>query len=195
MRAMMRRFDVWVSHQRGIFDFSGDERCILRGELRRAGRALHLPDIDLHANDTILKFHLWNSHLPIMPAEGADLGWAAETWHRFLFSLGVLARQLRDDPALQNIKAISGVSSLFSLKGAASGARLMKRVGFSVYPRPNPLGAPGAFLENVYSWLLVWAYNPASLKGHALPGLERTVLWMSVAELYRRFGKDGQNTY
>lgn len=189
MRSLVRRFDSWISRQRGIFTFSQEERCILRAELRCARRDLELPGISLKKGDTFIKFHLWNSHLPAMPPGGPDLGWATETWQRFQFSLRLLARQTEDDPALTGAKAICGVSSLFSLHGKDSGARLMQRLGFVVIENPSPLGAAGDFLENLYSWLLMWVYNPASLRSHALPRLQRTALWMTAVALRERFGK------
>ncbi|NPV76455.1 MAG: hypothetical protein HPY59_08760 [Anaerolineae bacterium] len=189
MRSLIRRFDAWISLRRGVFDFSQEERCILRAELRRARRDLNLPEISLKKGEPFIKFHLWNSHLPAMPESGPDLGWATETWQRFQFSLRLLARQIENDPALNSAKAICGVSSLFSLQGKDSGARLMRRLGFVVVENPSPLGAVGGFLENLYSWLLMWAYNPASLRSHTLPRLQRTALWMTTATLRERFGK------
>jgi len=190
MRFLIRRFDAWVSRQRGIFDFSQEERCILRAEVCRARRDLKLPGISLNKGDMFIKMHLWNSHLPVIPEGGADLGWAAETWQRFRFSLRLLAGQIGNNPALSDVKAICGVSSLFSLHGDGSGARLMQRLGFVVIKNPSRLGAAGEFLENLYSWLLVWAYNPASLRSHTLPRLQRTALWMTAADLRQRFGKE-----
>lgn len=190
MRTLVRHFDSWISHRRRIFEFSQEERCILRAELRRARRDQKLTGIPLTKGDTFIKFHLWNSHLPVIPADGADLGWAAETWSRFKFSLRLLARQIENDPALNGTKAICGVSSLFNLHGEDSGARLMQRLGFVVVEKPSPLGRAGEFFENLYSWLLLWTYNPASQRSRTLPRWQRTAIWMTTAALYEHFGKN-----
>ncbi len=189
MRASVRWFDGWVSRQRGIMTISTEERCILKVELRRASGDLALPGTFLQKGDPILKFHLWNSHLPEITPGRVGLEWAVETWQRFQYSLRLLARQVEYEAAFQGVKAICGVSSLFSLQEKDSGARLMERLGFTVLQNPNPLGLLGKFGENLYSWILLWAYNPASLPSHTFLQLERTGIWMSAATLRDRFGK------
>ncbi len=85
------------------------------------------------------------------------LEWAVETWQRFQYSLRLLARQVEYEAAFQGVKAICGVSSLFSLQEKDSGARLMERLGFTVLQNPSPLGC----LENS-----VRIYIPGSYYGH-----------------------------
>lgn len=189
IKKLVRRFDAWVSHRRGIFPVSDEDRCILKVELQHSPVDVNLPNLCIHKGDLIAKFHLWNSHLPRMPIEKASLAWAAETWQRFQYSLHLLARLIEKEPSYGNVKAICGLSSLFDLQGKASGARLMERLGFTVIRNPNPLGRFGEFWENLYSQILIWAFNPESLSSHAFTQLQRTGIWMAASDFRERFGK------
>lgn len=189
MRRIIKTFDRWVAVQQGIIPFSKDESCILRIQPTRLSYPLHLPGKIIPTGERVLRMHLWNDHLPTMPLQGADLGWAAQTWQRFTRSLRLLAAYIPHDAQLANARAVGGVSALFTQDESDSGARLMERLGFMVLPEPSPLGRLGRFGENVYSWLLLWAFNPGSMRSRRLLKLERTGIWMELDEFLKRFGE------
>jgi len=64
---------------------------------------------------------------------------------------------------------------------------LIYRLGFSIFPYHNPLGRFGEFWENFYTWWLMWAYNPISLRGRSMYDLRRDEIWMSVGEFMRLY--------
>lgn len=185
LRNLVRAFDRWVSRQLRIIVFANEPDCILRVQITRARHAVHLSKVHIEAGDVVLMLHLWNEHLPPMPATGPDMAWANRTWRSFLNSLRLLAQHLHQHPEIQ-IRAIGGISALFTLDGD-SGARLMQRLGFVFVPHRSRLGRFGEFLENLYAWFLLWAFNPASRQSHRLFRLRRTEMWMEKDEFIRRF--------
>ena len=66
---------------------------------------------------------------------------------------------------------------------------MIQHLGFTVLPCHRPLGAFGEFWENLFSWWLMWAYNPPSLKSRRFWRLQRTEIWMTTAEFFRRYGE------
>lgn len=63
----------------------------------------------------------------------------------------------------------------------------MRRLGFMVLPYHSPLGRFGEFWENFYTWMIIWAFNAASLRHRHLHRLRRSEVWMSVDEFLRRY--------
>ena len=103
-----------------------------------------------------------------------------------LGSLGEAARYLDCHPELGETRAVGGVTVLL----ATGGARLVRRLGFTVLPYHSPLGRFGEFWENFYTWVLMWTYNPASLRYHRIWSLRRKEFWMPAEEFRRRFGHE-----
>lgn len=132
--------------------------------------------------------HLWNEHLPPLPEDGADLAWARQVGRRFVYSLYALGRHVQASPRLSAARAVGGVTVLLWSGSRSGGARLMERMGFTIFPYRRPLGRFGEFWENFYSWWLMWAYNPASLRRRQLARLQRAEIWMAMEAFLQRYG-------
>jgi hypothetical protein len=131
--------------------------------------------------------HFWNAHLPQVPASGASLTWAIQFRRMLIRSLQETAREMKADPKLANLPAIAGVYSLLPDSDKSGSAHLMRRLGFIIVPYSDPLGRVGEFLENFYSWLLIYAYNPGSLTSRKLFHLFRFEIWMTREEFLQRY--------
>jgi len=128
-----------------------------------------------------------------MPDEGPDLAWAFTFQRRLARSLAVLADEVESDPRFRDIKAFRGVTSFGSRDGLMQVARLVEQWGFELVDRKRPAGIFGRFItfwENLYTWGIIWTFNPASLKGKSLRRLTRGQLWISRQELIHRYGPD-----
>jgi len=136
----------------------------------------------------MLELHLWNDHLPLPPAEGPDLAWGLRIGRMWMHSLRCVGRYLRRNPRLSGAHAIGGVTVLLFAGDHAGGLRLMERSGFTVVPHRNPLGRLGEFWQNLYAWGLMWAFNPASVRGRRLLSLRQAEIWMLADEFLRRYG-------
>jgi hypothetical protein len=186
-RAVIRRFDAFLCRCLGVYEFSSDAECILRVQKAVAARPLNLPGGVIPKGAAVLKIHLWNEHVPPMPAAGPDLAWAAHVSRCFVRSLHSVAGLLRKDPSLTGARAVGGVTALLPIEGRSGSTALMKRLGFTILPYHNPLGSFSEFWENLYTWGLMWAYNPISLQHHQFFRLHRAEIWMPIENFLARF--------
>jgi hypothetical protein len=68
---------------------------------------------------------------------------------------------------------------------------LAARLGFEAVNLTAEAGRWGRFAhfwENIFSWALMWTFNPGSLRGKRFLRLQRYRLWMSRRTLLERYG-------
>ncbi len=139
--------------------------------------------------DPIVGFHLWNERMPPLPPDGADFAWAAKTLYLFRYSLRLLARELRRDETWRDILAIYGASAIFPPPDHGE-SHPMERLGFLVLPYHSPLGAFGDFWENFYSWLIMWGYNPPSIRRKQFWRFRRSEIWIEKEKFFRLYSEN-----
>ncbi len=208
MRAFIRLVESLLRRSQGVFEFTDDPDCLLRLQITRVHSALTaegsppLPgsypagEVRVGAGDLVLELHLWNDHIPPLPAGGPDWGWANRTQRLFVRSLQAAAREMQRDPRFAGVKAVHAISVLFAPSeapgetpgGHSGGARLMQRLGFVIVPCRNPLGQFGEFWENFYAWWLMWAFNKVSVRHRQFWRMRRMEAWMPAETFIRRFG-------
>lgn len=188
MRCLVRCFDRFLQRCLGVFEFTQAEDCILRVQFRRIWHTVRFADgQEVRRGERVLLLHFWNERLP--SAQGAsDLVWATELGKALVRSGQRVAAWLAEDAAWRGVRAVGGVTALVSPDATSASARLMRRLGFELFPYVGRFGRFGEFWENFYAWLLIWTYNPASAKSHHLLDLRRVELWMPIAEFMRRYG-------
>jgi len=65
----------------------------------------------------------------------------------------------------------------------------MRHLGFQAGPYPHRRFAWFIeFWENLYSWWLMQAYNPHSLRHRTFSGMGRSEVWMLGADFLKRYG-------
>lgn len=188
MHTLIRSFDALLRWAYGVFEFCDDKTCLLRLQVTGAPHPLHLDGQVVDTDEPVLQLHLWNEHVPPLPTAGPDLAWAAQMHRLFVRSLHAVARQMRSDPRLARVRAVGGVTALFSPVEYRGGKRLMQRLGFTVMPYHRPLGGFGEFWENFYSWWIMWTFNAVSLHRRRLIHMRRAEIWMLAGEFLRRYG-------
>lgn len=189
MRALIRRFDAWLRSRLGVFEFCDAPDCLLRIRLNTAAHVLLLPDGTISAGAPVLELHLWNEHLPPLPPAGPDLAWAVQIRRKLIASFRSLAARIEQEPRFAAIRAIGGITVLLSPEEAGQGRTLFQHLGFSILPHPERLGRFGEFWENLYTWWIMWTFNPATLRRRRLLHLRRMEVWMSAKEFLRRYGE------
>ena len=188
LRRLIRRFDAYQRRRLGVYEYCDAADCLLRIGVIRTHRTVALGDVSVASGEWVIELHFWNEHFLPMSASGPDLGWALTTQRVFINSLRALARQMKDDPALADVRAVGGVIVLLAPLDHPGGMRLMMRLGFAVRPHHRALGRFGEFWENFYTWWIMWTYNPGSLAGRRLARLQRMEIWMTTDDFLLRYG-------
>ncbi len=191
LRGFVLGIDRMLCRRLGIREFTADARCLFRIARERAESDVSLSDgTRIAAGEPLLEVHLWNEHLPRLPARGSDLAWAARAARLTDHSLRLLAAHVAADPALRDIRALHGRMALPAPRARDAPFALARRMGFDV----RPLGGGGAarfyeFWKNVHLCALIWAFNPGRLR-NLRGGILRWSwfdLWMSRDLLLARY--------
>jgi hypothetical protein len=189
IRPVIYRFDEYLSRRYGIFEFSDDKDCILRLQQTCVHHRLSLPGRVIQAGSPVIEMHLMNDRIPKIPLDGTGMGWAAHTYRMFFHSLRLAAAYIKADQNLAKAQAFGGITSVFGPDPQDSGAKFIRQAGFTVMPYFRPMGSFGEFWENFYSWWLIWAYNPASVKGLGLTHMRRAEMWIEMGDFLSRYAE------
>ncbi len=193
-RGMLQGLDVLLRRFLQIYEFSEDERCMLRLSIGKSDDDLTLSDgTRVRQGDIIGELHLWNEHIPPVPQSGPELAWALTFQRQLTLSFRELAAHAETDPRLEDVRAFRGEISFGGPYGVAHFGHLAERWGFDLV---TPDGGTGLWERltgwgaNVYAWSLIRAFNPASLEGDGLGQLRRDHIWISRKVLISRYGRD-----
>ena len=192
LRAMVLGLERLLRRQGRVQEFTRDEECILRIAFTASKHDVELSDgTKVRAGDRICELHLWNEHIPPMPLEGPDLRWGVRFYRLAVKSLRSLAAYITAEE-LEDIVALGGQMAFLEKDDSPVLASVAVQLGFDIVN----LTAQGGrwrrfthFWENMFSWALMWAFNPASLRGKRFLRLQRYRLWMSRRTLLQRYGQ------
>lgn len=189
-RAGVRAIDLALQRHYRLFLFSEAPACILRLTPTVSARAVTLRDgTGVARGEPILELHLWNERLPALPRNGATLTWGVTFVRRTRYSLRLLADYLVREPQFIQIRALHAELGFLELDQFPEMHRLVEHLGFEFVVGE----APGwrvwryAFWQNVFSWWLMWTFNPASLAGKHFGKMARGELWLSRAVLIQKY--------
>ena len=191
-RAGVRTIDLTLQRYYHIFEFTDDPACILRLARSVSAHDLALSDgTRIARGEPVLELHLWNERLPALPRGGASLNWGIDMTRRARHSLGLLAAYLAGESRFDQIRALHGESGFLELSQFPEMRTLVEHLGFDFVTGD----APGwrvwkyTFWQNLFSWWLMWTFNPASLHSKRFHEIARSELWMSRAMLMKNFGE------
>ncbi len=190
VRFFIRGLDVLLRWAYGIREFSSDPDCIFRIARERSPETVWLSDGTVVVRgDPVLGLHFWNEHIPPMGPAGPDFAWGLKFYRRLGKSLRALARYIRTHDDFRDIVALYGEVSFPAEPGLGRYSRLLRTLGFDFKPFPplGPLGRVARFFQHLYTWALIWVFNPSSLRRKNVLAAERGRLWISRAELLRRY--------
>ena len=188
LRAIIRRFDDWLSRREGVGPFTDDPQVVLRLQVAPTSHVLLLPVQTIPDGAKALWLHYWNERMPAIPAGGPDLAYGLKLQRMAITSFRSIARHVLETPSLQDIQAVGGVTVHISLKEADGGRAMFEHFGFTIMPYHRPFGAFGEFWENFYTWWVIWTYNPASVRHRRIWNLQRTEFWMTKEKFLDRYG-------
>lgn len=193
IRAMVYAFDSLLRRQGRVQEFTQDDSCILRISFTACRKDMELSDGTRVASGArICELHLWNEHLPVMPREGPDLRWGLRFYRLAVESFRSLASYVAAQQGLDDIVALRGQMAMPGGDDFMALASAAAQMGFDVLNLTRQGGRWVRFRhlwENIYSWALMWTFNPGSLRGKRYLGLQRYQFWMSRQKLMQRYGK------
>lgn len=165
-RLIIIKFDHFLSKLQGVKTFTDNPECILRYKLVRK------------KSNIFVELHLWNEHLPQIPLEGIDLFWGKRFQRLFFNSLKELL-DFVEKSSFCDVEWFMGEIAFF-FKDQDKVVRFLKKLGFMVYPveGENIFQRFFIFLKNGYSFCLIYAYNPNSLRGKDFFSGKRYQLWI-----------------
>jgi hypothetical protein len=191
-RLIVGGFDFLLRQVYHVVDIDPKDPCLLRIQSMRAPRTIRIDgEVIVERGEPVISLHYRNADLPPVPADGPDFAWVCRFRDQLNYAMHKLALRLESDPALANVKAVSGRMSM------ASGGRSAKARRFGAYFGLKPADQQGrdSFgarlhdrLEDVWLWALAWAYNPVCLRGRDL-SRGRDEVWMSRADFIARHRK------
>ena len=107
-----------------------------------------------------------------------------------IYSLRLVARYTQSAPEFADAQVVGGITVLAPGGVPDGGTAMLKPFGFNVIPYHSPLGRFSEFWENLFTWGLMWTYNPASLRGRSLWSLRRSEFWMSAKAFQDKFARN-----
>lgn len=190
-RLAIRTIDRILRAAYQVKPFSQDPDCILRISKSPSPQQIRLSDgVQVQLGDPILVIHFWNERLGGSPQDRIALGWGRHLSRRLKASLRMLTAYLDQNLWANDIVAVRG--ELGFVKDVLSAKRYFMRLGFDVVP----MEAPGmrfwrrAFWDNLYSYALMWTFNPGLLRGKRLTKLVRVVIWISRERLVQMYAAE-----
>jgi hypothetical protein len=185
----IRAIDWIVRKIYRITPLSDEPDCILRIARERSKWHASLSDgVEVKPGDPIILLHLWNERVLEFLQSHETLGWTRYLLRRFLKSLPILNEYLNQQAWGDEIVAMRAeFGFLVSLEVAGP---ILSSLGLDVMPVERPRGRfwRRAFWDNLYSYLLMWTFNPKSLQGKKITNLLRAELWISREKLAKLYG-------
>lgn len=185
IRSLIIRFDKYMCRKMNVIEFWDNPNCLIRVRLAQSDRALVVANEVIPVGEKIIEIHFWNEHIPPIPATGSDMKRAIKLVRMLMSTFTELAHQIDSDERFQGVKAVGGITPLFFAGEDSSGERIWKRLGFTMTPFKHPLGWFGEFWENVYTLMIMWAFNPLSERNQRLLSMRRTEFWTTTDEFIK----------
>lgn len=180
-RRAIRSFDAFLRRAYRIEEFTQDPECIVRLGPGRCRKAVRLADgTVLEPGDPVLEMHLWNEHLPPIPPGGHTVAWGARLLYLMRRSLRLLAEHVLGNSRFAGVHALHGILPIPGGEALPRWERALRHLGFEVVrPQSGLWHRFAAFWENLYTWAIIWAFNPPSLRRRRFGRMVRCHVWLT----------------
>ena len=146
----------------------------------------------LEAGAKLIEIHFWNEHLPLIDEDGADMLWGRQFGRRLAHSLRLLAGHVAGDPALAGFTAVHGQLGFIQEDEVDFFKRLAARFGLLLefHSSTGLRFWKSTFWAGLYSWWLMWTFNPRTLRNKRFGDVALSDVWMTRETLLGRYGAD-----
>jgi hypothetical protein len=193
IRLLIYRLDRILRWKMGIYEYWDDPQCLFRVNVTHTSRPIRVSGGEVPVGAEVLEMHFWNEHFPRIPPDGPDMVFAVNLHRMGTSSLRALADHIKKDSRLAGVQAVGGKTSLFGAGEGSVEERAFSENGFTITSHHNPWGFFGRFWENVYAWMIMWAYNPATLQHQSLLQLPWSEFWMFADDFVGRYASPKRN--
>ncbi len=187
IRLLIYRLDRILRWKMGIYEYWEDPECLFRVSVTHTSRPIRVSGGEVPAGAKVLEMHFWNENFPHVPPDGPDMAFAVNLHRMGTSSLRALADHIKKDSRLAEVQAVGGVTSLFGAGEGSAEERAFSKNGFTITSHHNSLGFFGRFWESVYAWMIMWAFNPATLQHKSLLQLPWSEFWMFADDFVGRY--------
>jgi len=186
LRTGIRMIDALLRRKTGIYEFNASPHCIFRVSEHHLPSPLYPPGT-VPGRDRVLELHFRMDRIPPIPPSGVDMAYAKRLALFGGKSFRMLAAHVQHDPRMADIAGIGALTPCLFAGNLRSGERLAARIGLAMRPQLTANGAVRRFFNDLYAVMLMWAYNPQTLRERNLMQLEWYCLWMDREALLARF--------
>jgi YkoP domain len=190
-RAGVRAIDRVLVRYYGVFEFTSDPISILRLSRSRSPREVVLTDgIHIQKGDPMLVVHFRNEQISAALGGSVSLDWGLVFLRGARRSFRLLAQFLANRREFDDVRSMYADFGFVQDDRLEQMRRLLTQLGFDFIPRERPGWdvRQRAFWDNVFSWWLMWTYNPASLAGKSFVHMRRCEMWMSRRKMLAKYG-------
>ena len=189
-RAGVRAIDRILCRYYGVFEFTSDPTSIMRLSRSRSPRDIELADgTRIQKGAALLVLHFRNEQVAEALKGDVSLDWGLVFARGTRRSLRLLAEFLTTRRDFADVCAIYADFGFLQDDRIEQTRRLVTRLGFDFIPleRPGWDVRQRAFWDDLFSWWLMWTYNPASLTGKSFVHMRRCELWMPRGRLLEKY--------
>lgn len=183
--------DKWLQRCQGVVEYSVHPQCVFRMQVGRAHRQLFLRDsTHVRPGQRIVHLHLWNEHIPPVPATGTTIRWARQMQQGMAIALRELAKYLAARSELADVAVICADVPCGTQAQAHQLSTIMGYYGFETIPEEQPVPLREQlhrFGDNILISLMVLAQNSVTLRADTLRRV-RVPIYLSRRGLAERFG-------
>ncbi|TVZ40187.1 hypothetical protein P886_4609 [Alteromonadaceae bacterium 2753L.S.0a.02] len=177
LRSLISHFDKFLRGKLGVFEFWEHPDALIRISFAVSDRPLQLADAVASPGKRVVEIHFWNEHVPSQSEAKSAMAWAARGALMLKVSFNKLADHLVEDPRFANVELVGGITPLVFTGNHGGGDKVWRRLGFTMSPCKHKLGRFGEFWENVYTWLIMWTFNPDAIKKQNPFTMRRAEFW------------------
>ena len=193
VRKLILKLDDHLRRKLKIFEYSDDPKCMFRVHVTRANRDLKVPQGEIPQGTKVLELHFWNDHIPRAAAQGESAGRSIKGFRMFKNSMAELARVIEHDDRMTGVEAVGGLMPLFLEGDSYPAEKMLSHLGFAVNPYHGYKRFLGLIGKQMHGWMMMWAFNPVTLKNRDLFGLRWADCWMTRRDLIRRHAGKQKN--